>query len=97
MPYDRQTAGKGGHSDFVRNPDVQAFLAECDYMRAPSDAEAIAMATTFSVAPGGTPPQLPDYVVASDASKPSTVSRHVAAKAAISGWSNSASESDSHK
>ena len=35
--------------------------------------------------------------VASDASKPSTVSRHVAAKAAISGWSNSASESDSHK
>lgn len=39
MPYDRQTAGKGGHSDFVRNPDVQAFLAECDYMRAPSDDE----------------------------------------------------------
>lgn len=72
MPYDRQTAGKGGHSDFVRNPDVQAFLAECDYMRAPSDAEAIAMATTFSVAPSGTPPQLPDYVVASDASKSDT-------------------------
>ncbi len=72
MPYDRQTAGKGGHSDFVRNPDVQAFLAECDYMRAPSDDEANAMAATFSKAPGGVPPQLPDYVVASDASKSDT-------------------------
>ena len=72
MPYDRQTAGKGGHSDFVRNPDVQAFLAECDYMRAPSDDEANAMAATFSKAPGGATPQLPDYVVASDASKSDT-------------------------
>lgn len=72
MPYDRQTAGKGGHSDFVRNPDVQALLAECDYMRAPSDDEANAMAATFSKAPGGIPPQLPDYVVASDASKSDT-------------------------
>jgi hypothetical protein len=72
MPYDRQTAGKGGHSDFVRNPDVQAFLAECDYMRAPSDDEANAMAATFSKAPAGIPPQLPDYVVASDASKSDT-------------------------
>ena len=72
MPYDRQTAGKGGHSDFVRNPDVQAFLAECDYMRAPSDDEGNAMAATFSKAPGGSPLQLPDYVVASDASKSDT-------------------------
>lgn len=72
MPYDRQTAGKGGHSDFVRNPDVQAFLAECDYMRAPSDDEANTMAATFHKAPGGVPPQLPDYVVASDASKSDT-------------------------
>ncbi len=72
MPYDRQTAGKGGHADFVRNPDVQAFLAECDYMRPPSDSEAQSMAATFIPAPGGTPPLLPDYVVASDASKSDT-------------------------
>lgn len=72
MPYDRQTAGKGGHSDFVRNPDVQAFLAECDYMRPPSDSEAESMAATFVKAPGGSPPRLPDYVVASDASKSDT-------------------------
>lgn len=72
MPYDRQSAGKGGHADFVRNPDVKAFLAECDYMRAPSDLEAEAIASSFLPAPSGTPPHLPDYVVASDASKSDT-------------------------
>lgn len=72
MPYDRQTAGKGGHSDFVRNPDVQEFLAECEFLRPPSDAEAKAMASSFIRAPLGDPPVLPDYVVASDASKSDT-------------------------
>lgn len=72
MPYRGETAGKGGHSDFVRNPDVQAFLAECDYMREPSDAEAQAMASTFTAAPVSDPALLPRYVVASDASKSDT-------------------------
>jgi len=69
MPYNGQAAGKGGHSDFVRNPDVQAFLAECDYMREPSDEEGKAMAATFVAAPINDPPKLPEYVIASDASK----------------------------
>ena len=72
MPYDRQTAGKGGHADFVRNPDIKAFLADCDYMRVPSDLEAQAITSSFQAAPSGTPPRLPDYVVASDASKSDT-------------------------
>ncbi len=72
MPYDRQGAGKGGHSDFVRNPDVKAFLADCDYMREPNDLEAEAIASTFLPAPSGIPPHLPEYVVASDASKSDT-------------------------
>jgi hypothetical protein len=72
MPYQRETAGKGGHSDFVKNPDVQAFLAECDYLRVPSDEEGTALASTFIVAPGDEPPRLPEYVVASDASKSDT-------------------------
>lgn len=72
MPYKGETAGKGGHSDFVRNPDVQALLAECDYMRQPSDAEAQAMTSTFTVAPTSDPSRLPRYVVASDASKSDT-------------------------
>ncbi len=72
MPYNRQTASKGGHSDFVRNPDVQAFLAECDYMRPPSESEAKIMVSTFTKAPDADPLRLPTYVVASDASKSDT-------------------------
>lgn len=72
MPYKGETAGKGGHSDFVRNPDVQAFLDECDYMRPPSDSEAEAMASTFARAPVSDLSQLPRYVIASDASKSDT-------------------------
>lgn len=69
MPYDRETAGKGGHADFVRNPDVQKFLSECDYMRPPSDDEAKAIASQFVAAPKGSGFALPNFVVASDASK----------------------------
>jgi hypothetical protein len=69
MPYVRETAGKGGHADFIRNPDVQGFLANCDYLREPSDGEAKELASRFMRAPMGEPPRLPRYVVASDASK----------------------------
>ncbi len=72
MPYVRETAGKGGHADFIRNPDVQAFLGACDYLREPSDDEGKALASRFSVAPQSMPPKLPKYVVASDASKSDT-------------------------
>lgn len=72
MPYKGETAGKGGHSDFVRNPDVQNFLASCEYMRPPSDDEAKIIASEFIEAPKGNPPRLPDFVVASDASKNDT-------------------------
>lgn len=72
MPYKGEVAGKGGHSDFVRNPDVADFLAECDYMREPGEAEAKAMASTFSPAPTENGGALPRFVVASDASKSDT-------------------------
>src|SRR5688500_7399556 len=72
MPYNRETAGKGGHSDFVRNPDVQHFLSSCEYMRPPSDEEAKAIARLFMQAPKADPPTLPKFVVASDASKSDT-------------------------
>lgn len=72
MPYNRQDAGKGGHSDFVRNPDVQKFLSDCSYMRPPSDAEAERMTSQFISAPYSEPPTLPSFVVASDASKSDT-------------------------
>ncbi|WP_420148639.1 hypothetical protein [Spirosoma sp.] len=41
-------------------------------MKPPSDDEAKAMASTFTPAPGGQPPKLPSFVVASDASKSDT-------------------------
>ncbi len=69
MPYDRETAGKGGHSDFVKNPDVQQFLANCQFMKPPSDEEAKDIASKFMRAPRGEPPRLPNFVIASDASK----------------------------
>lgn len=72
MPYNRETAGKGGHADFVRNPDVQGFLENCTYLREPSDEEAKDLASRFAPAPMGAPPNLPRYVVASDASKSDT-------------------------
>jgi hypothetical protein len=72
MPYNREKAGKGGHSDFVRNPDIQNFLSSCEYMRPPSDDEARVIASQFSQAPEVNPARLPNFVVASDASKSDT-------------------------
>jgi len=72
MPYARETAGKGGHADFVRNPDVTAFLENCTYLREPSDAEAKAIGALYKPAPDPNPALLPKYVLASDASKSDT-------------------------
>lgn len=69
MPYPREQAGKGGHSDFIRNPDVKRFLESCSYLREPSDREAKAIAALYQPAPNGEPKMLPRDVVASDASK----------------------------
>jgi len=69
MPYPREQAGKGGHADFIRNPDVERFLESCSYLREPSDREAEAIAALYQSAPGGETKMLPRDVVASDASK----------------------------
>lgn len=66
MPYDRQSAGKGGHSDIVKNPDVDKFLSGCDYIKEPTDEEGEAIASEFIQAPD--PVSLPEHTVASDAS-----------------------------
>lgn len=71
MPYARESAGKGGHADFVRNPDVVTFLSDCSYMRPPSEEEALRLAQSFLPAPAGEA-LLPRHVLASDASKSDT-------------------------
>lgn len=67
MPYKNQQAGKGGHADIVKNPDVASFLKNCQYIREPSDDEGKAVAGTFAPAPAGVLP-LPEKLAASDAS-----------------------------
>ncbi|MCL4485317.1 MAG: hypothetical protein M1537_03090 [Nitrospirae bacterium] len=67
MPYSNQKAGKGGHIDLVKNPDVGNFLSSCDYIHEPTEEEGESIAATFHDAPfGGLPPE---KVVASDASQ----------------------------
>lgn len=66
MPYAGEKASKVGHADLIRNPDVQAFLADCAYLRSPSDEEAGQIASSYQAAPAGG--ELPRYAMASDAS-----------------------------
>ncbi|EOH1064162.1 hypothetical protein ACRTIX_002866 [Salmonella enterica subsp. enterica serovar Kiambu] len=72
MPYNGEKASKGGHADFVKNPDVMSFLAECEYMREPNSTEASLIASAYQKILLVVPPDLPRYVVASDASKSDT-------------------------
>jgi hypothetical protein len=69
MPYKGEKAGKGGHADFVSNPDIITFLNDCEYLREPSDKEAEIMVSDFINAPETSNTDLPSYVIASDASK----------------------------
>lgn len=66
MPYARERASKGGHSDLVKNPDVAGFLSDCVYMREPTDDEAASIVSSYQPAPVGE--SLPIKAVASDAS-----------------------------
>lgn len=68
MPYSGETSSKASHSDIVRNPDVQQFLDECDYLREPSDEEAEAIAARFVPAPTTDGVELPERIIAVDGS-----------------------------
>ena len=67
MPYEGEFASKTTHSEFLRNPDIQGFLGQCEYLTPPSDEEAQAMADRFSEPPS-TDNNLPSFVVAVDGS-----------------------------
>lgn len=66
MPYDGQRAGKRGHSDIIRNPDVSTFLSQCKYLRKPGEEAVGEIAALYKPAPRSD--QLPKLVVASDGS-----------------------------
>ncbi|MGC4047479.1 MAG: DNA double-strand break repair nuclease NurA [Armatimonas sp.] len=69
MPYKGETAGKSGHSSFVQNPDIQDFIAECDYIKEPTDDEATSIGSSFIDTPVKQNIINPSYIIASDASK----------------------------
>lgn len=68
MPYTGETSSKASHSDIVRNPDVQKFLDDCDYLREPSDEEAEAITARFVPAPTTDGVELPERIIAVDGS-----------------------------
>ena len=67
MPYPGEFASKAVHAEIVRNPDVTAFLQECDYLKPPSDEECQAVAAHF-VPPPTSPTAIPSIVIATDGS-----------------------------
>jgi hypothetical protein len=67
MPYENELASKSSHSDFLRNPDIQDFLDQCDYLKPPSDAEAAALASKF-VTPPDDHAKLPSFIMSVDGS-----------------------------
>ncbi len=68
MPYEGELASKVAHADFVKNPDIAAFLAECDYLQIPSEAETKAICAHFVEAPPVQQVVLPIQVLAVDGS-----------------------------
>lgn len=67
MPYQGELASKVAHADIIRNPDVAAFLQNCEYLVPPSDAECEAVAARFALPPT-TSEALPSFVIAVDGS-----------------------------
>src|SRR6516225_8762072 len=68
MPYPGQTAGKTGHADIVRNPDVQAFLQRCSDVPRPTPDDIRAMIAEASDAALFGYHDLPAMVLALDGS-----------------------------
>jgi len=69
MPYIGQAAGKTGHDDLLRNPEIDQFLSGCDHMREPSEEEVRQIVADFGPAPSAGDQALPALVVANDGSR----------------------------
>jgi hypothetical protein len=68
MPYPGELANKSSHSDIIRNPEIQAFLEGCEYLKPPSDEEGKVMAAFFVTPPPTDALALPEHVIAFDGS-----------------------------
>lgn len=68
MPYSNEFANKSSHSDIVKNPDVRAFLEECEYIRDPSPEEIERLSSQFQEVPALNHLDLPNNIFAMDGS-----------------------------
>lgn len=68
MPYEKELAQKTAHVDFVKNPDIQNFLAACEYLTPPSEEEARSMTEAFKQPTHHASRKLPEMVLATDGS-----------------------------
>jgi len=68
MPYENEYANKSSHSDIVENPDVLAFLQECEYLREPSPEEIDRFSQRFQPLPDLNLVNLPNHIFAIDGS-----------------------------
>ena len=68
MPYKGEYASKTLHADIINNPDVQDFLADCEYLAPPSEEETAQQCSQFEGPPPSVDVQAPNYVIAVDGS-----------------------------
>lgn len=68
MPYEGELASKSAHADIVRNPEVVAFLEDCEYLKMPSEAEARGMTSRYVPPPFIGDAELGTKVIAIDGS-----------------------------
>jgi len=68
MPYEGELASKSAHSEIIKNPEIQAYLKECQYLIPPSPAECEKLASQFSEVPSTDNASLPSFAIAVDGS-----------------------------
>lgn len=68
MPYQGEFAHKSSHSDIIKNPDVDEFLSQCEYLTEPSDEEGKAIGARFVDLPPLTAVSFPQCIISMDGS-----------------------------
>lgn len=68
MPYKNELANKASHGDIVKNPDVEAFLKNCEYLRQPNDTEIREILSSFKPFKFDPSAAIPQKLIATDGS-----------------------------
>ena len=68
MPYEGEPSGATAHQDFIRNPDISAFLKDCEFLAAPDGKELNRLKSLFETYALGDEHHPVDHVLATDGS-----------------------------